>query len=67
MSEGQIAAVSRESAQGLEHLHKQGIIHRDIKSHNVLLSLMGDTKLSESLPSLTHSLVHSPSILVVKY
>lgn len=52
MTEGQIAAVSRETAQGLEHLHRHGVIHRDIKSDNVLLSLQGDIKLSE-LPRLT--------------
>jgi p21-activated kinase 1 len=46
MTEGQIAAVSRETAQGLEHLHRHGVIHRDIKSDNVLLSLQGDIKLS---------------------
>src|SRR6266404_5231789 len=46
MTEGQIAAVSRETAQGLQHLHKHGVIHRDIKSDNVLLSLTGDIKLS---------------------
>ncbi|KAI0286006.1 kinase-like domain-containing protein [Russula aff. rugulosa BPL654] len=45
MTEGQIAAVSREVAQGLQHLHKQGIIHRDIKSSHVLLSLTGDIKI----------------------
>lgn len=47
MSEGQIAAVSRETAQGLEHLHRHGVIHRDIKSDNVLLSMHGDIKLSK--------------------
>ena len=46
MTEGQIAAVSRETAQGLEHLHRHGVIHRDIKSDNVLLSMTGDIKLS---------------------
>ena len=49
MTEGQIAAVSRETAQGLEHLHRHGVIHRDIKSDNVLLSMNGDIKLSEYL------------------
>ena len=46
MTEGQIAAVSRETAQGLQHLHKHGVIHRNVKSGNVLLSLSGDIKLS---------------------
>jgi p21-activated kinase 1 len=46
MTEGQIAAVSRETAQGLEYLHSRGVIHRNIKSSNILLSLRGDIKLS---------------------
>lgn len=52
MSEGQIAAVSREVTEGLRHLHSKGVIHRDIKSDNILLSLTGDVKLSESAESI---------------
>ncbi|WVQ81098.1 hypothetical protein IAT38_003220 [Cryptococcus sp. DSM 104549] len=47
MSEGQIAAVSREVCEGLRHLHDRGVIHRDIKSDNILLSLRGDIKLTD--------------------
>jgi p21-activated kinase 1 len=50
MSEGQIAAVSREMCQGLHHLHRHGVIHRDIKSDNVMLSPHGDIKLGTSHP-----------------
>ncbi|KAI0299263.1 kinase-like domain-containing protein [Russula brevipes] len=46
MTEGQMAAVSREIAQGLRHLHEHGVIHRDLKSDNVSLSLAGNVKLA---------------------
>ena len=47
MTEGQIAAVSREVLEGLKHLHEHAVIHRDIKSDNILLSMEGEIKLSE--------------------
>ncbi len=48
MTEGQIASVCRETLRGLQHLHSKGVIHRDIKSDNILLSMEGNIKLSTS-------------------
>ncbi|TFK50606.1 Pkinase-domain-containing protein [Heliocybe sulcata] len=47
LEEDQIACISLETCKGLGHLHSQSIIHRDIKSDNVLLDAQGRVKITD--------------------
>ncbi|CAN8180316.1 unnamed protein product [Coccothraustes coccothraustes] len=47
LSEDETAAISRECLQGLDFLHSNHVIHRDVKSDNILLRTDGCVKLAD--------------------
>ncbi|XP_053858212.1 serine/threonine-protein kinase PAK 3-like [Vidua macroura] len=47
MAEGEMVAVSQECLQGLDFLHGNRVIHRDLKSSNILLGMDVSVKLAD--------------------
>lgn len=47
LSPSRTATIGSQLAEGLAYAHLQGIVHRDVKPSNILLSSNGDAKLSD--------------------
>ena len=47
MDENQMATVTKECLLALDYLHLHNIIHRDVKSDNVLVGMNGEVKLTD--------------------
>ncbi|XP_060570068.1 serine/threonine-protein kinase PAK 3-like [Ruditapes philippinarum] len=47
LEEGHICFISSQCVKGLDYLHKENIVHRDIKSNNVLVDVHGRVKITD--------------------
>jgi len=45
VEEQHIAYIAREMLKGLQHLHSVNMVHRDLKSANIMMSILGEIKL----------------------
>ncbi|CAJ0751137.1 8180_t:CDS:10 [Entrophospora sp. SA101] len=52
INEFQIARFMRETLKGISYLHKSRVIHRDIRSDNILLNNNGDIKIADFAQSI---------------
>jgi len=52
--EPEIAYVAREVLHSLEYMHSNELVHRDVKTRNIMLSETGQIKLGACCSSSTH-------------
>ena len=61
LTQQQAASVILQAARGLDHAHKRGLIHRDIKPGNILVTSEGIAKLSDlGLAGFVHDAANDP-------
>ncbi|KAJ3072078.1 Protein kinase [Podochytrium sp. JEL0797] len=65
LTEPQIASICNEIMKGVIHLHKRAVIHRDIKSDNVLIGRDGSIKLTDFGYSAKLSVTRKQRVTVV--
>lgn len=59
LNEPQIAYVCKHMTEGLDFLHKNKVIHRDLKAGNVLLTMEGGVKLGEFIGKKHNTIINS--------
>lgn len=59
LPEKQVITYARQILIGLEYLHKQGVVHRDVKAANVLLTESGEVKLADFGVATTVATLHN--------
>lgn len=62
LPEKQVIYYARQILIGLEYLHKQGVVHRDVKAANVLLTESGEVKLADFGVATTVATLHNTMV-----